>query len=80
MMIIIFFPPGPFDDGTFSPVKVNSVHRNKAPCRMVHSTQSASLALDPPFPSLRSGMVLISPEEKPISCLFFQVLLIIKLF
>ncbi|XP_073997100.1 GTP-binding protein 2 isoform X3 [Rhodnius prolixus] len=63
---------GPFDDGTFSPVKVNSVHRNKAPCRMVHSTQSASLALDPPFPSLRSGMVLISPEEKPISCLFFQ--------
>jgi len=63
---------GPYDDGSFSPVKIQSVHRNKAPCRMVHATQSASIALEPAPPSLRSGMVLVSAQENPLSCLFFQ--------
>ncbi|XP_014241159.1 GTP-binding protein 2 [Cimex lectularius] len=63
---------GPLDDGTFSPVKIQSLHRNKAPCRAVHSTQSASLALEPPPKALRSGMVLVKPEEDPTSCIFFQ--------
>lgn len=63
---------GPHNDGSFRLVKVQSVHRNKAPCRLVHSSQSASLTLDPPQVSLRPGMVIISPTEKPQSCLFFQ--------
>ena len=64
---------GPDEMGAFSPVKIQSVHRNKTPCRAVHSTQSASLALDPPLGTLRAGMVLISPHEEPTASLFFQV-------
>ncbi|KAL1122925.1 hypothetical protein AAG570_003250 [Ranatra chinensis] len=63
---------GPQDDGSFTPIVVHSVHRNKAPCRVVRATQSASLALQTMELALRSGMVLISPKEKPVSCLFFQ--------
>ncbi|XP_014275883.1 GTP-binding protein 2 isoform X2 [Halyomorpha halys] len=63
---------GPHNDGTFRQVKIQSVHRNKAPCRLVHSSQSASLALDSSEVALRPGMVIISPSEKPQACLFFQ--------
>lgn len=52
---------------------VQSVHRNKAPCRVVRASQSASLGLNQAVPGLRSGMVLLSPESKPAGCLFFQV-------
>lgn len=61
------------DDGEFVPVEVQSIHRNKAPCRSVRASQSASLGLDAAPVTLRSGMVLISAEEKPTACLFFQV-------
>lgn len=64
---------GPHNDGSFRVVKVQTVHRNKAPCRLVHSSQSASLTLDPPQVSLRPGMVIISALEKPQACYFFQV-------
>uniref|UniRef100_A0A0A9X3A5 GTP-binding protein 2 n=2 Tax=Lygus hesperus TaxID=30085 RepID=A0A0A9X3A5_LYGHE len=63
---------GPDDSGAFTPVKIQSVHRNKTPCRAVHSTQSASLALIPPLGTLRAGMVLISPHEEPTASFFFQ--------
>lgn len=70
---------GPLPNGEFSPVKVASLHRNKAPCCLVRASQSASLtiapptALDPPLPHLRPGMVLVSPRDHPCATLFFQV-------
>ncbi|XP_075223278.1 GTP-binding protein 2 isoform X2 [Lycorma delicatula] len=63
---------GPLDDGEFLPVKVQSIHRNKAPCRVVRASQSASLSLENAPTPLRAGMVLLSPHEKPNGCLFFQ--------
>ncbi|XP_026275381.1 GTP-binding protein 2 [Frankliniella occidentalis] len=65
---------GPFNDGSFRPVLVQSIHRNKAPCRVVRASQSASLSLSVDIPGLRTGMVLLSMEdkEKPSGCLFFQ--------
>lgn len=66
---------GPFNDGSFNPIVVQSIHRNKAPCRVVRASQSASLSLSLDVPGLRTGMVLLSTEdeEKPAGCLFFQV-------
>lgn len=70
---------GPLPDGEFSPVKVVSLHRNKAPCCLVRASQSASLTLapstnrSPPLPHLRPGMVLISVWDQPHATLFFQV-------
>ncbi|KAK3921921.1 GTP-binding protein 2 [Frankliniella fusca] len=65
---------GPFNDGSFTPVVVQSIHRNKAPCRVVRASQSASLSLSVDIPGLRTGMVLLCMEdkEKPSGCLFFQ--------
>ncbi|KDR21701.1 GTP-binding protein 2 isoform X1 [Zootermopsis nevadensis] len=63
---------GPLNDGRFLPVTVQSAHRNKAPCRIVRASQSASLGLNREVPGLRNGMVLLSPESKPVGCLFFQ--------
>jgi hypothetical protein len=54
-------------------VTVQSIHRNKAPCRVVRASQSASLGLNQEVPGLRNGMVLLSAELKPVGCLFFQV-------
>lgn len=70
---------GPLPDGEFSPVRVVSLHRNKAPCCLVRASQSASLTLapptnrSPPLPHLRPGMVLVSPRDRPHATLFFQV-------
>lgn len=36
---------GPDLSGQFVPVRVGSIHRNKAPCRVVKAGQAASLAL-----------------------------------
>uniref|UniRef100_V9IM21 GTP-binding protein 1 n=1 Tax=Apis cerana TaxID=7461 RepID=V9IM21_APICE len=69
---------GPLPDGEFSPVKVVSLHRNKAPCCLVRASQSASLTLapstnrSPPLPHLRPGMVLISVWDQPHATLFFS--------
>lgn len=70
---------GPSLNGEFVPVKVLSLHRNKAPCTFVRASQSASLTLTslrekyPPLPHLRPGMVLLSNCEHPQATLFFQV-------
>lgn len=70
---------GPLPDGEFSPVKVVSLHRNKAPCCLVRASQSASLTLapptnrSPPLPHFRPGMVLVSQWDHPHATLFFQV-------
>ncbi|XP_076231123.1 GTP-binding protein 2 [Calliopsis andreniformis] len=74
---------GPLPDGKFSPVKVVSLHRNKAPCCLVRASQSASLTLapptnrSPPLPHLRPGMVLVSLWDQPHATLFFQATVLI---
>ncbi|KAL0120959.1 hypothetical protein PUN28_008581 [Cardiocondyla obscurior] len=74
---------GPLPDGEFSPVKVVSLHRNKAPCCLVRASQSASLTLapptnhSPPVPHLRPGMVLVSLRDRPHATLFFQATVLI---
>ncbi|XP_043250179.1 GTP-binding protein 2 isoform X1 [Colletes gigas] len=74
---------GPLPDGEFSPVKVVSLHRNKAPCCLVRASQSASLTLapptnrGPPLPHLRPGMVLVSLWDQPHATLFFQATVLI---
>nr|CAD7404549.1 unnamed protein product [Timema cristinae] len=64
---------GPLDDGKFLPVLVQSMHRNKVPCRVVRASQSASLGLNKCVPGLRAGMVLLSTNGEPTGCFFFQV-------
>lgn len=74
---------GSLQDGSFYPVNVQSIHRNKAPCRIVRAGQSASLAFshDDNLPALRSGMVLLCANEnatnndlvEPFGSWFFQV-------
>lgn len=64
---------GPADDGRFYPVKVNSLHRHKVPCRVVRACESATLALsNPETITLRRGMVLTSKESLPPICMYFQ--------
>lgn len=63
---------GPLRDGSFSPVTIQTIHRNKAPCRVVRAGQSASLSFASPkeLPPLRNGMVLLMnplPETAPPS-------------
>jgi GTPase len=70
---ILMISIGPLNDGRFLPVIVQSIHRNKAPCRVVRASQSASLGLNQEVLGLRNGMVLLSAESKPAGCLFFQV-------
>lgn len=69
---------GPLPDGSFHAVTVHTIHRNKAPCRVVRAGQSASLSFTPmqELPSLRSGMVLLSDSgniDEPYGTYFFQV-------
>ncbi|PSN51832.1 GTP-binding protein 2 [Blattella germanica] len=68
---------GPLNDGRFLPVVVQSIHRNKAPCRVVRASQSASLGLSQEVSGLRNGMVLLSPETNPCGSLFFQAAVIV---
>merc|ERR1711963_1100768 len=57
---------GPFEDGTFRPVVVTSIKRNRAPCRLVRATQSAALAIEVPVTEVRRGMVLVDPRNKDV--------------
>uniref|UniRef100_A0A182J1Q8 Tr-type G domain-containing protein n=1 Tax=Anopheles atroparvus TaxID=41427 RepID=A0A182J1Q8_ANOAO len=56
---------GPLQDGSFFSVTVQTIHRNKAPCRVVRAGQSASLSFTSvePMPALRSGMVILPDYE-----------------
>lgn len=72
---------GPLQDGSFLPVAVQTIHRNKAPCRVVRAGQSASLSFahDEHLACLRSGMILLPDTcgghsaEEPFGSIFFQV-------
>ncbi|GAB0097647.1 GTP-binding protein 2 [Sergentomyia squamirostris] len=69
---------GPLVDGSFHSVVVATIHRNKAPCRVVRAGQSASLSFtaNGELPTLRSGMVLVSTDygstSEPFGTLYFQ--------
>merc|ERR1712226_704437 len=65
---------GPFEDGTFRSVIVNSIKRNRVACRLVRASQSAALAIsDTPVTVVRRGMVLLDPRAgTPEPCLRFQ--------
>lgn len=72
---------GPFEDGSFRPVIVNSIKRNRAACRLVRASQSAALAIsDVPYSCdqqvpcrPRRGMVLLDTRGgKPEPCFRFQ--------
>merc|ERR1719510_1629005 len=65
---------GPFEDGSFRPVIVNSIKRNRVACRLVRASQSAALAIsDTPISVVRRGMVLLDPRAgTPEPCLRFQ--------
>lgn len=69
---------GPLQDGSFYPVNVQSIHRNRAPCRVVRAGQSASLAFsqNDKLPVFRSGMILLHKNVdlvEPYGSWFFQV-------
>lgn len=77
---------GPLPNGSFHSLNVQSIHRNKAPCRIVRAGQSASLAFtqDDNLPALRSGMVLLCANDnpsnsndlvEPFGSWFFQVMI-----
>ncbi|KAL1399379.1 hypothetical protein pipiens_020051, partial [Culex pipiens pipiens] len=68
---------GPMADGTFHPVTVQSIHRNKAACRVVRAGQSASLSFytESSLPPLRTGMVILpdyEEDENAYGSYFFQ--------
>lgn len=68
---------GPDDTGTFTPVTVTSLHRNKAPCRIVRASQAASLCLTPSVSHIRHGMVLLGRDTPQSVCLFFQASIVV---
>ncbi|XP_037078310.1 GTP-binding protein 2-like [Pollicipes pollicipes] len=63
---------GPLEDGSFTTVRVASIHRNRRPCRVVRAGQAAALAIDRDVAGLRRGMVLLAPQSRPTACLYFQ--------
>ena len=64
---------GPFEDGSFQAVTVQSIKRNRAGCRLVRATQSAAIAIDIPLSNLRRGMSLVDPRAKDTTaCQYFQ--------
>ena len=65
---------GPFEDGSFRPVIITSIKRNRAACRLVRATQSAALAIDVPVSEIRKGMVLVDTRTTEIvSTMLFKV-------
>ncbi|CAN8010748.1 unnamed protein product, partial [Ixodes pacificus] len=64
---------GPANDGTFYPVRVLSVQRNRVPCRLVRAGESATLALAPSAGAvLRRGTVLCHADSRPVAARLFR--------
>lgn len=64
---------GPAHDGTFHPVRVLSVQRNRVPCRLVRAGESATLALAPSAGAvLRRGTVLCHADSRPVAARLFR--------
>jgi len=69
---------GPTEDGTFTPVTVTSIHRNRTPCRIIQAGQAACIAAsvtDCDF-AFRRGQVLLEASDdvttSPLTCLEFE--------
>uniref|UniRef100_U5EV72 Putative translation elongation factor n=1 Tax=Corethrella appendiculata TaxID=1370023 RepID=U5EV72_9DIPT len=63
------------EDGSFCPVTIQTIHRNRVPRRAVRVGQTASLSFAPQdkLPQLRTGMVLIpEDDETAYGSYFFQ--------
>lgn len=64
---------GPSDDGTFCPVTVATIHRNRLPCRIATVGQTACVSFSAESDAtVRRGMVLVSPALKPTACFEFE--------
>ncbi|GAB6031573.1 GTP binding protein, variant 2 [Chamberlinius hualienensis] len=64
---------GPNEDGNYISVNLQSLHRNRAPCRVVRTGQWASVALGQEVGTpIRKGMMLLSRRLKSNACLYFQ--------
>lgn len=66
---------GPFEEGEFINVEVQTVQRYHVPCRIVRAGQSASLSignLEGVHEKLRKGMVLVSEKLSPQACKEFE--------
>ncbi|XP_071500068.1 GTP-binding protein 2-like [Diadema antillarum] len=63
---------GPNEEGTFSKVTIQSIHRNRSASRVVRAGQAATLALGEIDIPMRKGMVLVSEKLKPSPCLEFE--------
>ncbi|EDO48451.1 predicted protein [Nematostella vectensis] len=63
---------GPLCSGHFQTVRILSLKRNRAPCRVVRAGQSASAALSGiERHELRRGMVMTDPSLEPRACMCF---------
>ena len=69
LLISLFSKVGPFEDGGFKTVKVSSIRRNKAACRLVRAQQSAALALDIPISQVGPWILLRKIEV----CIIFLI-------
>nr|CAB3250080.1 GTP-binding protein 2 [Phallusia mammillata] len=64
---------GPTTEGRYLPVRVTTIQRNRAPCRIVRAGQAASLSLDEvDKDDIRKGMVIVSERLEPSCCLRFE--------
>ncbi|KRT83365.1 hypothetical protein AMK59_4740 [Oryctes borbonicus] len=63
---------GPLKNGTFKPVTIKSIQRNRVPCRMVRAGQSAAICLEDSPEGIRNGMVLLSRDVEASGSLYFQ--------
>ena len=66
---------GPFEEGEFINVEVQTVQRYHVPCRIVRAGQAASLSignLEGIHEKLRKGMVLVSEKLNPQACKEFE--------
>ncbi|XP_061627057.1 GTP-binding protein 2b isoform X1 [Phyllopteryx taeniolatus] len=69
---------GPTDAGGFLRVKVLSIQRNRATCRLLRAGQAATLALgNLDRTLLRKGMVMVSPKMKPTVCCHFEAAIVL---
>lgn len=66
---------GPGKNGEWYSGIIQSIHRNKFPCKSIKSNQCASVcfSVTEEFPALRGGMVLLADDDESSACNFFQV-------
>jgi GTPase len=67
------FLVGPSPTGEFQPVCIESIHRNRARCRLVQAGQAAALALSYDCSTtLRKGQAIVDERCAPAACTRFE--------